>query len=67
MALVNEKNPNCFDCKYLRITRDPYFPRSCLLFGFKGQELPSVTVKKSTGEICQYFAKKLNSTGMRGQ
>ncbi len=58
MVSTNEKNPNCFDCKYLKITTNPYFPRACILFGFKGLELPSITVKKSTGEICRAFIKK---------
>ena len=50
--------PNCFQCKHLKITSDPHFPRACLVFGFKGRELPSVTVKKTTGESCKVFSPK---------
>jgi len=46
---------NCLKCKHLKITWDPKFPRACKVFGFKGKELPSVTVKKVTGKPCPSF------------
>ena len=56
--LSSFKNPNCFQCLYLKITSNPHYPRACSMFGFKGQELPSITVKKTTGEPCQAFKQK---------
>lgn len=52
-------NPNCFSCRHLKITYHPHFPRACLIFGFKGQDLPSVTVKKTTGQSCPVFTPKV--------
>lgn len=51
---------NCFKCEYFTITWNEKHPRACKLFGFKGKELPSVTVKRVTGRPCPAFKEKKN-------
>ncbi len=56
----NQSNKiNCFDCKYFSITWNANFPRACSMFGFKGKELPSQQVFRTTGEKCPSFQKKV--------
>lgn len=50
--------PNCLKCQHFQITWEPSHPRSCLVFGFKGQEMPSETVKKTTGRECPMYTPK---------
>lgn len=50
--------PDCFKCAFFKVTWDPVFPRACSKFGFKGVELPSDTVHKTTGQVCQGFEAK---------
>jgi hypothetical protein len=49
---------NCFKCVHFRVSWDVKFPRTCTLFGFSGQEMPSETVRKSTGRDCPSFQMK---------
>ncbi|MDR1929900.1 MAG: hypothetical protein LBQ44_04635 [Treponema sp.] len=53
-----EKAPNCLKCAHFRITWDPAFPRACEVFGFKGQNMPSAEVIRSTGKPCPAFVLK---------
>ena len=50
--------PNCLKCLHFRITWEPDFPRSCLVFGIKGKNLPSVEVFAATGSHCPSFQLK---------
>jgi hypothetical protein len=50
--------PNCLKCSYFKITWDPAFPRSCEIFGFKGQTMPSSEVYRATGHHCPAFRMK---------
>jgi hypothetical protein len=50
--------PNCLKCLHFRITWDPAFPRSCLVFGIKSRNLPSVEVYAATGAHCPSFELK---------
>ena len=52
------KRINCFKCVHFRINWDPKFPRSCVFFGFSGPEMPSETVRKTTGKDCPSFKAK---------
>jgi hypothetical protein len=58
MDAGESKRPNCLKCAYFKITWDPAFPRSCELFGFKGQTLPSAEVCGATGQPCPAFVLK---------
>ena len=49
---------DCLKCKYFALTWEPKFPRMCKFYGFKTSGIPSVTVYKSSGEICTSFVKK---------
>ncbi len=55
----NSGKINCTKCKYFKITWNPKFPRSCLIFGFKGKDFPSKSVLEATGKECPSFEKKL--------
>lgn len=49
---------NCLQCVYFSVTWDPKFPRSCRLYGFKSSDMPSKTVYKSSGSVCDGFVQK---------
>jgi hypothetical protein len=53
-----DRAPNCLKCLYFRVTWDPAFPRSCLVFGIKCRNLPSLEVFASTGRHCPAFELK---------
>jgi hypothetical protein len=50
--------PNCLKCVHFKITWETAFPRACLLFGIKGQNLPSGEVFRATGRQCPSFELK---------
>lgn len=54
----SEQRINCVKCAYFEITWEPERPRACHMFGFKGKEMPCVTVLKVTGEKCPSFTPK---------
>ena len=45
-------------CEHYFVTWTPGVPRGCRLYGFKSAALPSIVVKKTSGEQCQGFVKK---------
>ncbi|RSK29008.1 uracil-DNA glycosylase [Bacillus sp. HMF5848] len=49
---------NCLSCEYFYVTWDPSFPRGCKAYGFKTAALPSVTVRRSSGQDCLKFKEK---------
>jgi len=49
---------NCVLCKYYFITWDAAKPMGCRYFGFKSFEMPSETVRASSGEACKMFTPK---------
>jgi hypothetical protein len=53
-----ERAPNCLKCLHFRITWEPAFPRSCLVFGIKSKNLPSIEVFAATGTHCPSFELK---------
>lgn len=57
--------PNCLKCIHFRITWKSSHPRACEAFGFKGTELPSETVLKTTGKECPLFIEKIKSSPHR--
>ncbi|HET7838876.1 MAG TPA: hypothetical protein VFL04_03890 [Rectinemataceae bacterium] len=58
METAEGKAPNCLKCVHFRITWEPAFPRSCLVFGIKSRNLPSVEVFAATGRHCPSFELK---------
>lgn len=50
--------PNCFSCRYFKVTWEQAAPRACVAHGFKTRELPSAVVRKASGLPCQLFQKK---------
>jgi len=61
MTEKNEDFVNCFQCVHFAVTWEPNYPKSCKLFGFKTQLLPSAVVYETTGEVCMGFEKKIIS------
>ncbi|KAB7670630.1 uracil-DNA glycosylase [Bacillus sp. B1-b2] len=54
-----EKNKiDCYKCKFFYVTWDRQFPKGCKAFQFKGRMLPSIEVKKSSGQDCLRFQPK---------
>lgn len=56
---------NCNKCVHYYITWDKSFPYGCRAMGFKCRELPSTTVKKSSGLECLLFKKKLKKNPIK--
>ncbi len=48
-------NPNCTICKHYYITLDERLPRACKIFNIKGRSIPSVDVRRFTGNDCPVF------------
>jgi hypothetical protein len=49
---------NCVICAFYEVTWDPDNPRGCVLFGFKGRQMPCDTVLQTTGRPCPSFTPK---------
>ena len=55
---IPDQAPNCFSCRYFKVTWEPAFPRACQFFGLKCSVLPSAEVFLSTGKHCFAFQSK---------
>jgi len=53
---------NCRKCRYFFVTWNPSHPYGCKAYGFKGRLMPSITVKKTTGQECQIFSLKTTTS-----
>jgi len=53
------KRINCRRCEYYFVTWEPQNPHGCKAYGFKGKQIPSVTVFQSSGVDCNYFKEKV--------
>jgi len=60
MASTSSTSPNCLKCRHFYVTYEPKWPRGCRVFGFKGKQLPSITVKQCTGSECPAFQARIN-------
>jgi hypothetical protein len=58
MSDTPDRPPNCLACMHFKVTWDPNFPRSCVKFGIKSRNLPSVEVYAATGRHCPVFLKR---------
>ena len=45
---------NCYGCRYFYITYEQARPYACRKFGFKGPQMPAVTVFATTGMKCAF-------------
>ncbi|MDR2405252.1 MAG: uracil-DNA glycosylase [Deltaproteobacteria bacterium] len=57
-TVLNDKNPVCRDCVHYYVTWEPGHPHGCRALNFKSQYLPSMEVRRSSGEPCHYFKAK---------
>ncbi len=48
----------CRKCIYYFITWEPKQPYGCKAYGFKSKYLPSLVVKKESGQECMNFSPK---------
>ncbi|MEA1916282.1 MAG: uracil-DNA glycosylase [Campylobacterota bacterium] len=53
------KRIDCRRCFYFSVTWQPKHPYACKAYGFKGPNMPSVTVKRSSGMDCKMFTPKV--------
>lgn len=50
--------PQCYNCRFFRVTWEPAMPYACEALGFKSRALPSIEVLRSDGRPCQAFTPK---------
>lgn len=48
----------CQKCKYYYVTWEKSNPHGCKAYGFKSKIIPSVIVKRTSGDDCNFFEKK---------
>lgn len=59
IEILKPQRINCNKCKNFYITWDGRFPYGCHAIGFKGKEMPSVSVRNNTGIDCQFFEERV--------
>jgi len=55
---MKENKVDCYKCKFYYVTWDRNFPKGCKAFQFKGRTLPSLEVKKASGQECLRYIPK---------
>ncbi|NPE21327.1 uracil-DNA glycosylase [Fusibacter sp. A1] len=50
---------NCKRCAYYFVTWEPQRPHGCRYFGFKSMQIPSIVVKRSSGNECGAYKAKI--------
>lgn len=55
---MDKNKVNCYKCKFYYVTWDSQFPKGCKAFQFKGRTMPSVEVKRASGQECLRFQAK---------
>ena len=48
-------SPNCWKCRFFKISWDARFPYECEAMKFKSQALPCIQVMSIDGRECQWF------------
>jgi len=56
--MTRPAGPNCWDCRYLRITWDNRRPYGCQYMGFESRILPCLEVMRADGRPCGAFVAK---------
>jgi hypothetical protein len=54
-GILGGKNPVCRQCVHYYVTWEPGHPHGCRALHFKSQYLPSIEVRRTSGEPCHYF------------
>ncbi|MBP2242551.1 hypothetical protein J2Z40_003127 [Cytobacillus eiseniae] len=57
---MTKKRIDCFKCKFFYVTWDQQFPKGCKAFQFKTANLPSLDVRRASGQPCLRFQKKVD-------
>jgi hypothetical protein len=55
---MERKKINCFKCRYFVITWQKERAYACQAMGFKSRLLPSLVVRRLSGEACMLFTPK---------
>jgi hypothetical protein len=55
---TDQQPPNCWQCRFFRITHMPATPYACSFMGFQSQALPCIEVLRADGMPCQGFKPK---------
>jgi len=50
----------CQKCKHYYVTWEKNKPHGCRAYGFKSAQIPSVVVKQSSGQACNFYQVKFN-------
>ena len=53
-----EQKNKCQKCIYYFVTWEASVPHGCKAYGFKSRIIPSITVKRTSGEECKFFTLK---------
>ncbi len=48
----------CQKCLHYFVTWEPQRPHGCKVYGFKSKTVPSLVVKRSSGQDCNFFVLK---------
>lgn len=48
----------CQKCKFYYVTWQANMPHGCRAYEFKSKTIPSIVVKRSSGEECKFFSSK---------
>ena len=49
------KRDGCLHCRNFYVTWDNVHPYGCRAYGFKGREIPEISVRRLSGEPCRMF------------
>ena len=55
---IMSDKPNCWQCRYFKITHQKPFPYACEVIGFKSRQLPCLEVRRIDGRECRRFVPK---------
>ena len=58
----NNNRIKCHDCQHFFVTWETEHPYGCRAMNFKGKQIPSVVVLKSSGQRCMLFKLKEKKT-----
>lgn len=56
---MRTEGPNCFKCFYFSITWQIKRAYACRAMGFKSNQIPSLVVRRNSGQPCMMFKPKI--------